>query len=76
MVESVAELLSECAFKKKFLFPSLLLWGKMFGKRSIPRMERPGESAEQGQTSSSMCMRGEGLVMIHRTVQVGRDLGR
>lgn len=62
--------------KKKFLFPSLLLWGKMFGKRNIPRMETPGESAEQSQTSSSMCMRGEGLVMIHRTVLVGRDLWR
>lgn len=33
----------------KTLFPSLLLCGKMFGKRNISRMERPGDSVEWDQ---------------------------
>lgn len=44
----------------------------MFEKRSISRMEKPGDSAEESQTSSCMCMWGEGSAVIHRIIQFGR----
>lgn len=48
----------------------------MFEKRSISRMEMPGDSTEESQTSSCLCMWGEGSAVIHSIIPFGRDLGR
>lgn len=48
----------------------------MFEKINISRVERPGDSAEESQTSSCLCMWGEGSAVIHRIIQFGRNLGR